>query len=65
MSAMNKESGSKSDEHSGHDMNAALRTITGGPFGSMSAVGSGTSLMPATGPGYMWHWMKSDLGLAG
>jgi hypothetical protein len=37
-----------------------MSTITGGPFRSMSAVGSGTSLMPASAPGYMWHWMKDD-----
>ena len=26
----------------------------------MTAIGSGTSLVPASSPGYMWHWMKSD-----
>ena len=52
--------GTGSGAHGGHDMNAMMSTITGGPFRSMSAVGSGTSLMPATGPGYMWHWMKND-----
>jgi mono/diheme cytochrome c family protein len=47
-------------EHAGHDLNAMMSTITGGPFRSMSAIGSGTSLMPASSPGYMWHWMKDD-----
>ena len=43
-----------------HDMAAMMSTITGGPFKSMSAIGSGTSLQPSTTPGYMWHWMKGD-----
>ena len=60
MSKMGNEPAGSGDVHGGHDMNAMLSTITGGPFRSMSAVGSGTSLMPATGPGYMWHWMKDD-----
>jgi mono/diheme cytochrome c family protein len=51
-------------EHAGHDMNAPMNdmmsTIAGGPFRSMSAIGSGTSLQPSTTPGYMWHWMKDD-----
>ena len=47
-------------EHAGHDMNAMMTTVTGGPFSSMSAIGSGTSLMPASTPGFMWHWMKDD-----
>ena len=37
-----------------------MSTVTGGPFRAMSAIGSGTSLMPASAPGYMWHWMKDD-----
>ena len=49
-----------SDEHSGHDMSAMMTTVTGGPFKSMHAMGSGTSLLPASSPGFMWHWMKSD-----
>ncbi|PYP84136.1 MAG: hypothetical protein DMF61_21300 [Blastocatellia bacterium AA13] len=51
---------SEMGEHAGHDMNAMTTTITGGPFKSMTAIGSGTSLMPANTPGYMWHWMKDD-----
>jgi mono/diheme cytochrome c family protein len=46
------------DQHAGHDMSAMMSTITGGPFRSMTAIGSGTSLMPSSSPGYMWHWMK-------
>ena len=57
MSKMGKE---RSEEaHGAHDMNAMMSTISGGPFRSMSAVGSGTSLMPASAPGHMWHWMKN------
>jgi mono/diheme cytochrome c family protein len=47
------------DEDAAHGMNA-MSTITGGPFRSMTAIGSGTSLMPSSSPGYMWHWMKGD-----
>ncbi|MFY9554153.1 MAG: c-type cytochrome [Blastocatellia bacterium] len=60
MSKMGKETGGTGDVHSGHDMNAMMSTITGGPFRSMTAIGSGTSLMPASTPGYMWHLMKND-----
>ncbi|MEW6127316.1 MAG: c-type cytochrome [Acidobacteriota bacterium] len=55
-----------SDNHSAdhnemnHDMNAMMTTPTGGPFKSMTAIGSGTSLLPASAPGYMWHWMAGD-----
>ena len=58
MSKMGKES--SGDAHGGHDMSAMMSTISGGPFRSMSAVGSGTSLMPASAPGHMWHWMKNE-----
>ena len=55
-------------EHAGHDMSkmtgadmsAMMTTVTGGPFKSMMAIGSGTSLLPASSPAYMWHWMKGD-----
>lgn len=43
-----------------HDMSAMMSTITGGPFKTMHAIGSGTSLLPASAPGYMWMWMKGD-----
>src|SRR6185295_19284901 len=48
------------DMHAGHDMSAMMSTITGGPFKSMHAIGSGTSLLPSNSPGYMWHWMKGN-----
>ncbi|MFL6277002.1 MAG: hypothetical protein ACJ74G_17590 [Blastocatellia bacterium] len=48
------------DMDGSHIMNAMMTTITGGPFKSMTAIGSGTSLMPSSSPGYMWHWMKDD-----
>jgi hypothetical protein len=48
------------DTHGDHDMSAMMATITGGPFKSMHAMGSGTSLLPASSPGFMWHWMKGD-----
>ncbi|HSO75113.1 MAG TPA: c-type cytochrome [Blastocatellia bacterium] len=48
------------ESHAGHAMSAMMSTITGGPFRAMTAIGSGTSLMPASSPGYMWHWMKDD-----
>jgi len=41
-------------------MNAIMSTITGGPFKSMTAIGSGTSLLPSSTPGYMWHKMAGD-----
>src|SRR5438270_4712447 len=43
-----------------HDMHALMTTITGGPFKAMQAIGSGTSLMPATSPMNMWHWMVGN-----
>ncbi len=46
--------------HASHEGAAIMTTITGGPFKSMMALGSGTSLLPASSPGYMWHWMKGD-----
>lgn len=60
MSKMGEEKAGIGDAHSGHDMSGMMSTITGGPFRSMSAVGSGTSLMPASAPEYMWHWMKDN-----
>ena len=44
-------------DHSGHTMTGAMN---GGPFMSMAALGSGTSLAPASSPMNMWHWMISD-----
>ena len=69
--AQKKEAEKPADEHAGHDMaedhsghaaggNAMMSTVTGGPFRSLHAIGSGTSLLPATSPGYMGHWMWGD-----
>jgi mono/diheme cytochrome c family protein len=57
----NEDAGHDMNKMSGnHDMNSMMSTITGGPFQSMLAIGSGTSLLPASSPGNMWHWMKGD-----
>lgn len=70
--AAQKKDGEKAgDEHAGHDMaedhsghtaggNAMMSTVTGGPFRSLHAIGSGTSLLPATSPGYMGYWSAGD-----
>lgn len=50
----------KTDGPGAHEMKATMTTLTGGPFRSMHAIGSGTSLLPANSPGYMWHWVKGD-----
>ena len=52
MSTMKKEGAEAGHEHE------MMSTVSGGPFRSMMAIGSGTSLMPASSPGYMWHWIK-------
>lgn len=47
--------------HSAVDaMAAMMRTITGGPFRSMFAIGSGTGLLPASSPMSAWHWMPGE-----
>jgi mono/diheme cytochrome c family protein len=44
--------------HAGHEMMGLMTsTVTGGPFRAMSAIGSGTSLQPASTPMAAWHWM--------
>lgn len=35
-------------------------TVTGGPFRSMFALGSGTGLQPASSPMFAWHWMPGE-----
>ena len=49
-------------DHSGHDMKSheMAGTVTGGPYRSMHSIGSGTSLLPASSPGNMWHWVAND-----
>jgi len=51
---------SKMGETQDHSQHSSPKLLAGGPFGSMSAIGSGTSLLPSAAPGYMWHWMKND-----
>jgi hypothetical protein len=48
--------------HPGHNAHssAMLTTISGGPFRSMNAIGSGTALQPASTPMYGWHWMPGE-----
>ncbi|MFN0122344.1 MAG: hypothetical protein ACKV2V_17760 [Blastocatellia bacterium] len=44
--------------HAGHaNVNGMMYTLSGGPFRSMKAMGSGTALQPATTPMYGWHQM--------
>ena len=43
-----------------HDMHTMMTTNIGGPFKAMQAIGSGTSLLPATSPMNMWHWMAGN-----
>jgi hypothetical protein len=45
------------DDHHAMDM---MATVSGGPFRSMRALGSGTSLQPASAPMWMWHWMPGE-----
>jgi len=49
-------------QHAGHTMTgmSMMDSIAGGPFKSMNAIGSGTSLLPASSPGYMWHLMRGN-----
>lgn len=47
----------ESDAHAGHTM---MSTITGGPFRSMRALGSGTALQPASTPMKAWHFMRGE-----
>lgn len=37
-----------------------MATVSGGPFRSMRALVSGTSLQPASTPMWMWHWMPGE-----
>ncbi|HKG23537.1 MAG TPA: c-type cytochrome [Blastocatellia bacterium] len=68
--AQTKRAPEAGDDHSGHDMSGEesghaagmgmMSTVTGGPFRSLHAIGSGTSLLPATSPGYMSSWSPGD-----
>jgi len=53
-------SSSESDAHAEHDMTSMMATVTGGPFRSMHALGSGTSLQPASTPMSAWHFRPGE-----
>jgi mono/diheme cytochrome c family protein len=46
--------------HAEHDMANMLTTVTGGPFRSMRALGSGTALQPASTPVNAWMYMPGE-----
>jgi len=47
--------------HAGHDMTSdMMATVTGGPFRSMRALGSGTALQPVSTPMYAWMFMSGE-----
>jgi mono/diheme cytochrome c family protein len=37
-----------------------MSSVTGGPYRSHMAIGSGTSLIPSSSPGYMWHFRPNN-----
>ena len=41
---------------SGHHGHEGMKSVTGGPFQEVQAIGSGTALAPATSPMPMWHF---------
>lgn len=43
-----------------HTMVMDMNSITGGPFHNHLAIGSGTSILPASSPGYMWYFTPRD-----
>lgn len=51
------EQGGEGEDHPMHASQAAMPTISGGPFHSMSALGSGTALQPSSTPMSAWHAM--------
>jgi mono/diheme cytochrome c family protein len=46
--------------HAGHSMAAMMTSVTGGPFRTMRALGSGTALQPASTPVWAWMWMPGE-----
>jgi hypothetical protein len=54
------ETDSSEREETGHAMTGMLRTLTGGPFRSMRALGSGTALQPASTQMAAWHSMPGE-----
>lgn len=56
---MSQPGGSGDTDHSGHEGHhdhGAMPSNFGGPYQTMTAIGSGTSLIPADSPAYMWHF---------
>ncbi|HWQ32315.1 MAG TPA: hypothetical protein VNQ79_05485 [Blastocatellia bacterium] len=51
---------STGSEKTNHAMTGMLSTVTGGPFRSMRALGSGTALQPASTPVAAWHSMRGE-----
>jgi mono/diheme cytochrome c family protein len=51
---------SRESQHSDHSMRGMMTTVTGGPFRSMRALGSGTALQPASTPVYAWMFMPGE-----
>lgn len=51
--------GASAPDHSAHQHHA-MTSQFGGPYQSMTAIGSGTSLIPADSPAYMWHFNLFD-----
>jgi hypothetical protein len=48
-------------EHAPHTATTGMfTTLSGGPFRSMFALGSGTGLQPASSPMFAWHWMPGE-----
>lgn len=46
--------------HAAHGAAGMMNTVTGGPFRSMRAIGSGTALQPASTPVWMWHFSAGE-----
>lgn len=44
----------------GHSMTGMMGSVTGGPFRTMQALGSGTTLQPASTPMSAWMWMPGE-----
>jgi hypothetical protein len=63
-SAQTPQPATSADQHQHHEpgraMTSMLSTVTGGPFRSLRALGSGTSLQPASTPMAAWHFMPGE-----
>jgi hypothetical protein len=47
-------------DHADHETNSMMKTMTGGPFRSMFALGSGTARQPALSPMAAWRSMPGE-----